>query len=479
MLLAQLYQSIGGGDSAFPAPKNTFVAWAMPAIPYGPEQFDFATQGLGGGTTAEAAKLIQQHAAEFATIVDFIPNVSQVFTQDHQQTVLRSSEARLSFMYGEILKAARVVKDDLSQEQQDKLKKFRDLLSVTKLVKDIVTDETKQVTSPSPMMAAYTEKSANYIQAVMNYHNKRIAAQSAAGADGKAAVLDFASNGQLYRMQAEQALRVWESDGYKGDVEEVQDYISQVTQRSMVLWLQGLIDRYNDAKLTNPNNAGDDYLYTTLIPGNFATSQGWTSITSYDEQLQSSTHYESSAWGGKVGVNWGLWSASGGVQHQSQKYDSNLHISSFHLTMDMAQVIIHRPWFFPEFFMNRGWTLTQGHGWTWPSMPSDGARPPDTQGTFIGYPTAALFARKVQITSADLAEAYHQFSSETTANASVGWGPFQLSGNYSNKEGGTQFNSGKTGNTLEIPGLALMGLVCHLFDKSPNPLPTLKDSDFT
>jgi len=38
--------------------------------------------------------------------------------------------------------------------------------------------------------------------------------------------------------------------------------------------------------------------------------------------------------------------------------DSNLHVSNFHLKGDMAQVIIHRPGFFPEFFMNRGWTLT-------------------------------------------------------------------------------------------------------------------------
>jgi len=84
----------------------------------------------------------------------------------------------------------------------------------------------------------------------------------------------------------------------------------------MVLWLQGLTDSYHDAFMTNPGGAGDNYFYATPIPGNFATSQGWTTIETYSDQLQSSTHYDSSAWGGSVGVNWGLWSASGGVQHQ-------------------------------------------------------------------------------------------------------------------------------------------------------------------
>jgi hypothetical protein len=479
MLLSQLYQSVSGGDQAFPAPKNTFVAWAMPGFASEPSHFDFCSKGLGAGATAEESLLIHQHAADLATMVDFIPNVSQVFTNDHQQAVYRKSDARLSFMYGEILRAARVVKGDLTPDQEAKLKKFRDLLSVTKTVKDIVTDEEKQVTQSSPMMLAYGDKFANYNQAVMNYHAKRIAAQSASGPEGKPAVLDFASNGQLYRMQAEQALRAWEADGYKGDVEKIQDYISQVTQRSMIFWLQGLKDRFADAHLDNPNAPGDQFYYSTLIPGDFATAKGWTTLSTYDKQLDSSTHYESSAWGGSVGVNWGLWSASGGVQHQSSDYTSNFHVSDFTLNMSMAQVLIHRPWFFPEFFMNKGWTLSPGQGWTWPSMPSNGAKPPATQGTLIGYPTAALFVRDVSITSNELTQAYHQFSSSTSANASVGWGPFQLSGNYSRKEGGDSFKSAANGSTLTIPGLQLIGFVCQVFEKAPDPLPTLKDSDFT
>jgi hypothetical protein len=231
--------------------------------------------------------------------------------------------------------------------------------------------------------------------------------------------------------------------------------------------------------MNNPGGAGDKYFYATLIPGDLANSQGWTTIETYSDQLNSSTHYDSSSWGGSVGVNWGFWSVSAGAQHQDTHYNSNLRVSNFHLKMQMAQGIIHRPAFFPEFFINRGWTLTPGHGWTWPSLPSNGAKPPTTSGTFIGYPTAALFVKGVEITSAELAQAYHQYSSSTSGSASVGWGPFQFSGSYATKQGGTSFHSNAVGNTLQIPGMALIGFVCHLFDKCPNPVPTLKNSDFT
>src|SRR5271166_5504598 len=89
LLLAQLNQSVSGGDAAFPAPKNTFIAWAMPGFAFDPEYFDFCSQGLGGGATAEASKQIFQHAADIATMVDFIPDMSQTFARDHQQMVYR------------------------------------------------------------------------------------------------------------------------------------------------------------------------------------------------------------------------------------------------------------------------------------------------------------------------------------------------------------------------------------------------------
>ncbi len=109
-------------------------------------------------------------------------------------------------------------------------------------------------------------------------------------------------------------------------------------------------------------------------------------------------------------------------------------------------------------------------------MPSDGKIPPS--GNFIAYPTTALFARNIVIESADFTSAYSAYSSSVGGSASIGWGPFSLSGSYSHSESGRNYRSQADGSTLRVPGMQIIGFVNHLIGKAPNPLPDFKDSDF-
>ena len=138
------------------------------------------------------------------------------------------------------------------------------------------------------------------------------------------------------------------------------------------------------------------------------------------------------------------------------------------MSFSMTQVQIVRPWFYPEFLENRGWTLNKGEGWNYDQMPSDGSRPPE--GRFIGYPLQALFIKDLVIRSASFASALHTYQSSVDANASVGWGPFTLSGNYSHKESGSHFHSESDGATITVPGMQIIGFVNHLLGKTPNLL---------
>lgn len=126
--------------------------------------------------------------------------------------------------------------------------------------------------------------------------------------------------------------------------------------------------------------------------------------------------------------------------------------------------------------MNRGWTLRKGEGWNYDEMPSDGKVPPN--GNLIGYPTSILFARNIKIESAEFVSAYKAYSSRVGGGASVGWGPFRLSGSYSHAESGNRYNSEAKGEALTVPGMQIIGFVNHMIPKSPNPLPELKDAAF-
>src|SRR6185295_8250009 len=106
------------------------------------------------------------------------------------------------------------------------------------------------------------------------------------------------------------------------------------------------------------------------------------------------------------------------------KYEENHEVNSFELNFSLCQVLVVRPWFYPELFANRGWILNKGEGWTFDGMPSDGASPPS--GECVGYATQAIILKDAEIHSAEFVSAYQKLTSETGAGGSVGWGPVSL-----------------------------------------------------
>jgi len=482
LFYGQLYASVNGGDDTVPAQKDSFVSWCSPALAFEPQDFKFAVQGLASGTatrpgTADEDKILNRQAASFANLIDFIPDVGGIYDGREQDTVWRTSQARLSYMYGETLKFAKVVSTDLTPAEKAQLERFRGLLAITKKRVNPFTGEDEEVTEPSPVMVSYSEKMEAYINAALEYNAAREAAQVATGPEGRAAVAYWTNNASLLRLRVKAAKDAWTAQGYRNDVDRMNAYIAQTTQRDMLLWKQKLIENFEEADVESIDRG--HFKYTTLVPASFATNRGWTKFSTSHTSVNSSSSYASTSWGGSAGLNLGFFSIGGGVSSSERKYSSNFAISEFQLSFELTQAGIVRPWFYPEFFMNKGWDLPPGCGWHYPAKPSDGVgKPPNgPKGTLIGYPTSMLFARNVKIVSKDFVSAYKEYSKSLSAGASVGWGPFQISGHYSNAESGRSFSSTSDATTLTVPGLQVLGFINRLIPKSPDLAPGIKQSD--
>lgn len=474
-LLGTLNSILTGGDGKVPAPLNTKISWCQPGIPFMPEDFQFAAEGLGAVADAEHLRKMQKQAFNFACAVDFVPDVTGVYAGDVQQTIYRTSEARMSHMYGEILRASKVVQSDLTEDQKAKLEKFRNLLYTKKKTKNLVTDEETEVTVPGPVTVAYSDAMSKYIDAATNYQSKRIQAMTAVGQPGAAPVADFTLNGENYYLKVKAAADAWTAAGYRNEVDQMNAYINEVTLQSMTLWKQKLLELLDRAVITDIDS-NSPFHYTTIIPGTFATAEGWTKYSFYHEQVNAHSDWSTSSWSGGAGLSLGFWSVGGGASGKTQSSHSDLNISNFRMWFDLVQAVIVRPWFYPEFFMNRGWTLRTGQGWNFSKLPSDGQPVPD--GIFIGYPTQAIFVRNLVIESAEFAEAFSQHSQEFGASGSVGWGPFTISGGYHNASGSQDYNMHRDGARIEVPGMQIIAFINHLIPKAPDPLPEIPAEKF-
>ncbi|MGW8959968.1 hypothetical protein [Paenibacillus sp. NPDC055715] len=477
-LIAKLYATVTGDDPNITIPRNKFVSWLLPGIPFIAEDFLYCAKGLIADDAQQTKERYHQ-AFVLSKLLDFVPDVNnELVDAAMQQTMFTSTQDSISSVYGDVLKYSRVVDKELSDSEKEKLQKFRNLLTVTKERTDIITEEKTTVTEPGPMTIAYTTFMNNYIDEADSYMNVLINAQSAKGNDSEAIrrVAEFANKSKFLREKMNAADMAWVSQGYKNDYQRINAYIDQVTSKSMVLYKQDLINKYKSALLTSPVDGASDFYYTTLIPGNFATSPGWTRFTYYEGDYETHADKKTSTWSAGGSAWYGLFSVGAQASGSKIEMSENQKSTNFSAEFEFVQIPICRPWFEPGFFSMRAWTLDELWDLNFDKKVSNGEEKP--VGRLVAYPVTALFVRNVRL-KFDEADAQMQYvNSQIQAGGRVGWGPFSLSGSYSRGSEKRDQKAHSEGGAIVIEGIQLIGFVNNIFPKSPNPNPAIKPEEF-
>jgi hypothetical protein len=483
-LVAKLYATITGQDQTVKTPRNKFVSWITPGIPFRPADFLFCSKGFIA-ETAEATNDRYTQAFTLSKLCDFVPDVNnQIIDDALQQTILASTQDTISSVYRDILKHSRVVDRELTPAEQEKVQRFRNQLATTKEVEDIMTGEKKQVTTPGPVTLAYTQKMNDYIDATDEYVNLLIDAQSAKGNDPEAIrrVARFNNSAKHLRKKVEAAEMDWVAQGFKNEYEQMNAYINQVTQKSMVLYKQDLQKKFDAALLTAASMGGSDFYLTFLLPGSFATSPGWNRFDYYSGDFDAHFEKDTSQWGGRGGLNLGLFSIGGSGGGSRTRTSQDQKASNFSATLEFTQVPIVRPWFDPGFFTMRGWTLDKLWDLNFSNKRvSDGGKGKadgKPEGRLVAYPILALFVRNVELRYAESKAHRDAMESQLSAGASVGWGPFSLGGSYSRGSERRNVESEWAGGAIRIPGMQLIGFINNLVPTCPNPNPEIKPEQF-
>jgi len=478
-LIAKLYATVTGDSPEIKIPRNKFVTWFLPGIPFAPEDFLYCAKGLVG-ETAEATRERYHQAFVLSKLFDFVPDINDQFCDNKmQQTVFSTTQDAISAVYGDVLKYSRVVHKELTDKEKQKLQKFRNLMSVTKEVEDLFTGETKTVTEPGPLTIAYNTGMNNYIDEADEYTNMLIDSMSAKGDDPEAIrrVNAFAHKSKYVIKKMQAAEMAWVAQGYRNEYDQMTAYINQVTMKSMVLYKQDLLFKYNRGVLTSPADGGMDFYYTTLLPGNFAGSPGWTRFTYYDGDFE--THYKkkTSKWGAKGGVNFGLFSIGAKAGGSKVNVATDRKATNFRAELEFTQIPICRPWFAPGFFFMRAWTLDNlWHLNYGDKKVSDGEEKP--VGRLVAYPVSALFVRNVKMQCSESQSHMDYMKKQTEAGGSFGWGPFRAGGSYSSGKEERNQTAHVEGGAIAIDGMQLIGLINNIIPKCPDPHPDIKPEDF-
>lgn len=478
-LVAKLYAVVTGDDDAIKIPRDKFISWYLPGVPFAPEDFGYCSRGFAG-ETAEEVSLAYHQAFVLASLFDFVPDVSEGFVTDQmQQTIFAGKQDRISSVYSDVLRYSRVVHRELTEKEQAKLQKFRDLLTVEVEQTDLMTDEVTTVSRPGKLTLAYTEKLTDYLAVADELMSMKIDAMAASGSDPEARrrVFNWNEKAKFVKRRLAAAEMAWTSQGYRHEYEQINAYIAQVTEKSLVLYKEDLKRKLENSLTTSVADGDSSFYYTTMLPGNFATSNAWTGFKFTEADFETHANKKTNAWGASGGGGWGLFRAEAGADRSRTEESSDQTAANFSASFEFTQVPIARPWFEPGFFAMRSWTLDENWNLSYDSAPvSDGSAEP--VGRLVAYPVSALFVREVRISSSEWSKHADFLASSTSVSGSAGFGPFRVGGSSSSASETRNGTYHFEGDTLVIDGMQLIGTINALIPKSPDPHPDLVPADF-
>lgn len=486
-LMAKLYNIVTGKDQNLKTTRNTYVTWLMPGIPLNPKNFEYCYRGTG-------TQALLHEAFTFSKIFDMNPgipetgddNVKFVNTGDMLQKGNMGSGDSISSVWEDILRFSEVVDIGLSDAVKAKIKKYMDLISVTKEEENIVTGEKETKTYAGPLKIAYLKYMREYNAAADAYMSLLVDAECAEGDDpeSKRRVYEWQHKSKFLRNEMDAAYMDWVMEGYKNQYEEIEAFIDHATQSSMVLYKQDLKKKTDASNKPSIMDNNESFYYTTLLPGDFAESDaGWTKFSYDNHDFESHYNYSYTHWSARAALGlfgvFGLFlGAAGGASSTKIEQSSNQKVSDFKASFKVAQIPICRPWLAPGFFASRSWKMSNNHIST---VISEGSL--NEPGRLVSYPTSAIFIKDVNFESNDF-DAISKFTYDKLQAGGalgVGWGPFCLAakGSYTKITNGDDFQSSTHHGKIEIQGMQLIGFINSIVPKCPNPDPKFTPDQFT
>lgn len=516
VVVDSLYDGLTGGSAELPLPDNVMLNWVQPGIPFPESAFDFAIAGPYAGPTPltldyfrelvetlmgpqdeegatplpreqaieQAKSMYQSHLLgsweQWSRLVDFIPlpvpteTATRWTSSDdegkykHVSVVYAQSGHRLSDMYEDTLRRCEVADEELTEEEQAIIERMRSLLTETVEVEDFLTGEVREEQRDSRVMLAYKAKRSDYENAVTDYASRLARASTGSAQD----LIEWQRSGGIYRRRATEALREWESAGYKLDVERAQSTLNHILGSSMVVWKTNLLAAIDDIKNNTTGQFGYPFFPATVLPGSFARSQGWSSFEEWHMAQRASSTTSSHSGRAAGGLSLGIFSIGGGGGGSRTEHTAEFEREDFGMRFEYTTVEISRPAYVPAFYESRGWRPTTefvaDHG----PLHSDGETPPE--GSMIGYATKALFVRNLTIRSSELTRYMHSQQSHIEAGGMVQLGPFCIGGGYESSDRSSERNYEINGAEITINGLQLVGFMSALLSKTANPNPDVE-----
>ncbi len=396
---------------------------------------------------AKIAKSMQSYLNTFLLVDDKL--------QMNNQYAVMPGSSKVSDSWWAIITGANGIPTD--SEINDAMKQAYDKATAVLIDKD---------ENPTPHYQAYLQYEEKYKDKVKAWHRAYAAAFS-----DPMKLQNWAIEGTLYHDDADEAMDQWMSFGHKVEIEKaINTLAAQGTDPAIAL-----ISRAKKRFINSLNEfqSVGEIPYTIMLPNswyNADNDDGWTQYSSSDFHTESHYRSSSTSYGGGGGFSLGLWSARGGFDHCENQSSMQMKTDDMEVEFSYCTVDVKRPWLDTSLLNLSNWFLMGDYKKSCISQGIMKQELPvkDLEHVFLpSVVTSLILVKDLSLKWSAAESFYHDHAESTSSSASVGWGPFAVSGHYSHGSKQRDFTADFDGERLRVKGIQLIGYVSAILPASP------------
>lgn len=206
---------------------------------------------------------------------------------------------------------------------------------------------------------------------------------------------------------------------------------------------------------------------------NWYKNEGWTKFEFTQKDMDNQKTSTSIQAAGSMGFDYGIVSIEGeGSFEQDQGY-TKIQETDLTFKCELMRVTLARPWMNPLLFNSRAWKFSlDAPAGEYSSGGSivEGIKP---TGAFVSLPTTYILARNVEIVGMFTDTVEEKLKRNIEASATVGIGPFSISGRVSYGESEEKIKGTIAKNSIKIEHTQIIASISQVLPKLPNPDPNL------
>ncbi len=496
VILGDVFKKLtNGGDPKMLGPNN-FVAWEPVATVIDESAFDYAFKGFTGnapkveGMTDEQYSELRNekkysayaHAEEFARLVDQIPsNIPEKDKDGSRKFTIFSTQNdhTASNVYSDILEFCVVKNSKIDPKVEKKLESLRKQLFVIKKLKnpdfdsDAVEhpeDNPKYIYNsfPSSKYVKYLEYEALFYEADDKLSELKIRVDK----QDPDAMAEMTISGRNYIKRRDDALKRWETLGYKGNVEKIMNYVDEIESSNFITVKKRYESEFLAAKRTGLGGS-NTYYYSAPIPSSILSNKDkWTDFTFSKSSYESSYKNTKHSWSAKASY-FGIGGASASGQHQ--RIDKSYNFNDFEMSFKLTKCYVSRPWLGTTFIKSRFWKYSKtGTTIVNNQMVSDG----NGGGLMPAVTTEFYFISNLKIGFKKGSDSYKRVEDHVKTGAGVNFGLFKVGGSYGYDNSKIETSGERSKQGIASSGILLIGRKCNIIDLAPNPLPDIKADEW-